>query len=105
MLIYIVGRCMMKIKIVFIEPPYEAKEKNRMYDNEKIVYIMDPYNITMIDDGRAIKDEREQLITYEKYCVDLQAVINTSIHKAALTNINDCISIVIDGCKEPPNFE
>lgn len=95
----------MKIKIIFSEPPYEAISTQPTNDSEKVIFIKDPYSITKVDGGRRIVDIDGATITYENYCIELQNLIDTTIRTAALTELESCDAITIEGCKEPPNFE
>lgn len=97
---------MMKIKIVFTERPYENISALSASDaEEKTLFIKDPYHITMVDGGRRIVDADDTPITYEQYCIELQHIIDTTIRAEKLNEVRDCSSIIIAGCKEPPNFK
>ena len=68
----------MKIKIVFTEPPYTAlKSMPEAASDEKVIFIQDPYNITMVDGGRRIVGVDQSTITYETYCVELKKSLMT----------------------------
>ena len=95
----------MKIKIIFTEPPYEATRTQPLHDDEKRVFIRDPYNITMIEGARSIVGPDGATITYEQYCIELQNIIDASIRTEDLTAVGSCDEITIVSCKEPPNFE
>lgn len=94
----------MKIKIVFTEPPYDALNTHPSQDDEKLIFIKDPYTITKDDDGRIILDANGTRITYEVYCVELTKLINDTVNTAKMRSIGTCDGIIIEGCKEPPNF-
>lgn len=95
----------MKIKIEFTEPPYaEMSIPRPLGRDERLVFIRDPYTITMLPEGRNIVDDEGAEITYEEYCVKLQQIIAETIRVENLSEAGDCDSITIAGCKEPPNF-
>ena len=74
----------MKIKIVFTEPPYTALTSTPATPDEKIIFIQDPYNITMLDGGRRILGVDQSTITYEAYCVELKKIIDDTIREQKL---------------------
>ena len=96
----------MKIRIIFIDPPYDkASQAAAVQADEKIILIKDPYNITMVDGGRRIVNESGTSITYEDYCIEMQKIIDDTLHQEIINTGEPCKEITIQDCKEPPNFE
>ena len=96
----------MKIKIVFTQPPYEAiRTEPQPKENEQVIFIRDPYKITMVDGGRLIENVNGNKITYEQYCIEIQKLIAKSIQDGHLEKNSVCSAITVVGFKEPPTFE
>lgn len=96
----------MEIKIVFTEPPYsELQISADQEDSQKTIFIKDPYTITKDENGRKIVGGDDKRITYEQYCIELQQIIAHTLQAEQLNKFPSCNAIIIEGCKEPPNFE
>lgn len=98
----------MRVIIEFIEPHYDViatASASASGSGDRFILIRDPYIITILPEGRRIVDTQGVAITYEEYCIELQQIIKTTLQHEELINAEECSSITIIGCKEPPNFE
>jgi hypothetical protein len=95
----------LKLRIEFL--PQQSSEEisiEHLATKENSIYIKDPYVITMIEGSRRIVGSDSTVITYEKYILELEKIIQDKMSSKKLDEEDEIDSIIIEGFKDGLNF-